>query len=94
MLRQCLIDVETALKPYCVTLKNSCVDLVQRLFNVVSTLDTDIVSIFCNVENANSGIVSFSTLNQRYLNDDPQFQNSEVSTKKLVFRDTAARLTK
>ena len=72
MLRQCLIDVETTLKPHCATLKNSCVDVVQRLFNVVSTLDTDIVSIFCNVENATSDIVSFSTLNQRYLNGDPQ----------------------
>ena len=72
MLRQCPIDVETTLKPYCATLKNSCVGIVRRLFNVVSALDTDIVSIFCNVENATSDIVSFSMLNQRYLNGDLQ----------------------
>ena len=31
-----------------------------------------VVSTFCNVENPTSDFVSFSTLDQRYLNTDPQ----------------------
>ena len=35
---------------------------MQRCFNIVSTLVTEVVSRLCNVENATSNFVSFSTL--------------------------------
>ena len=56
--------------------KSDCINVVQRWFNVVSRLDTDIVSTLYNVENPMSGFASFSTLDQRYLNADPQRWNS------------------
>ena len=43
------------------TLIKSCIDIAERWFNVVSTLDTEIVSMLYNVENPTSDFVSFST---------------------------------
>ena len=45
-------------------------------------MDTDVVSMLCNVENPTSDFVSFSTSDQRYLNDDPQFWNNANPTLK------------
>ena len=51
---------------------NTEIKLCQRCFNVVSTSDTDVVSMLCNVENPTSDFVSFSTSDPRYFNVDPQ----------------------
>ena len=54
------------------TLKQRCINVVQRCFDVVSTLGNDVVLTLCNVENPTSDFVSFSTLDQRYFNVYPQ----------------------
>ena len=47
------------------------INVVQRSFDVVSTLGFDVVSTLCNVEKPTSDFVSISTLDQRYFNVDP-----------------------
>ena len=105
-----IFNVEPTLKRHCATMKNGYIDIVQRWFNVFSTLDTDIVSMLCNVENPTSDFVSFSTSDQCYLNGDPQWWNNvdttlkcwqgsiklAVSMKKLILRNNlpATLLTK
>ena len=77
---------------HCATFKSGCIDFVQRWFNVVSTLDTNTVSMLCNVENPISDFVSFSTLDERYLNDVDQTLTrgwnvcGVVSMKMLILR--------
>ena len=74
-LKQRWDNVISTLK-HCATLKNGSIDVVQRWFNVVSMLDTNIISMLCNVENPTLDfIVSFSTSDYRYLNGDPQCWN-------------------
>ena len=51
-------------------------DVVQSWFNVVSTLDTNVVSMLCNLENPTSDFVSFSTSDQRYFNGDLPYWNN------------------
>ena len=46
-----------------------------RLYNVVSTSDTDVVSTLHNVENSTSDFVTFSKSNQCYFNLDAQRWN-------------------
>ena len=60
----------------------SCINAVQRCFDIVSTLGTDVVSTLRNVENPTSGFVSFSTSDQRYFNVDPQRSNNVDPTSK------------
>ena len=69
-------------KRRCATLKNGYIDVVQRWFNIVSTLDTGIVSMLCNIENPTSDFVSFSTSDKRYFNDDPHCWNNVDPTLK------------
>ena len=45
-------------------------------------MDTDIVSMLCNVENPNLDFASFSTSDQRYLNGDLQCWNKVGPTLK------------
>ena len=52
------------LKWHCALLKNGYIDVVQRGFAVVSTLNTDIVSMLCNVKNPISILSHF----QRQIN--------------------------
>ena len=56
-----------------------CIDVVQRCFDVVSTLGTDVVSTLCNVENPRSDFVSFS---MSIHNVDPQRWNNIDPTLK------------
>ena len=109
MLKQCWDNVshindEIAFKGHYL-MKNGCIDVVQRWFNVVSTLATDIVSILCSIENPISDFVSFSTSDQRYFNSDLNAETtlirrwnvgSVVSVKKLILRNIlpATLLTK
>ena len=81
-LRHCHKNFETTLKRHCATLKNGCIDVVQRWFNVLSKLDTDTVSMLCDIENQISDFVSFSTLDQRYLNGGLQCWNKIIPTLK------------
>ena len=53
-------------------LKQRCINVVQRCFDVVSTSGTDAVSTLCNVENPTSDFVSFSTSDQCYFNVEPK----------------------
>ena len=100
----CHINDEIVFKGHYV-IKNGCIDVVQRWFNVVSTLATDIVSILCSIENPISDFVSFSTSDQRYFNSDLNAETtlirrwnvgSVVSVKKLILRNIlpATLLTK
>ena len=81
------------------------IDVVQPWFNVVLTLDTDIVSMLCNVENPALDFASFSTTDQRYLNSDQIVKTTliqswnvgrVVSLRKLILRNIlpATLLTK
>ena len=49
LLHWCWAHVETTLKRCCATLKNRCIDVVQRWFKVVSMLDTGVVSPLFNI---------------------------------------------
>ena len=55
-----------------VRLKQCQDNVVQRFFNVVSTLETDVVAKLCKIENPTSDFVSFSTSDERYFKVDPQ----------------------
>ena len=54
------------------TLKQGSNDVVQSSLNVVSNLDTDVVSTLCKVENPTSDFASVSTSDQRYIIVDSQ----------------------
>ena len=57
-------------------------DKVVSTNNVVSTLDTDVVSTLCNVQNPTLEFVTFSTSDQRYFSVDPQRWNNVDLTLK------------
>ena len=54
------------------TLKQSCINVVQRYFDVVLTSSTNVVSTSCKVENPTSDFVLYSMSDQGYSNVDPQ----------------------
>ena len=85
-----LTNVEASLKKrwdnVISTLKQRWKDVPQRLFNVVSTSDTNIVSTLHNVENPKSDFVSFSTSDQLYFNVDLQcWSDVEMLAGILIF---------
>ena len=55
-----------------VTLKQSCINVVQLYFDVVLTSNTNVVSTLCKVENPTSDVVLYSMSDQGYFNVDPQ----------------------
>ena len=56
--------------------------MIQRCFDVDSTSESDVVSTLCNADKPTSDFVSFSMLNQRYFNVDPQSCNNVDPTLK------------
>ena len=80
------------LKQHCIKVVPTFCKVVSTLCTVVSTSDTDVVSALCKVENLTSDFVSFSTLDQRHFNVDPQrWSDVEMLAKKHETQPTIQR---